>query len=353
MLVTVNVIYYVHVCQQARSARSAGNSAIENLCIIIIIIFIKISGWGGGGVISDLLVCRVFQVSLVLTPAHDTQSTLDCYTEKLLSDWLEIIYFKRVPLQNICIRYLWRLQSTNKENSMAPARHIKRATTEPCKLPMVITTWHASKYKEHKLHWRHGAALKKDCCPLMAYICGELPFWQVIFFLSFIFIFTESCLLVVYSFHSPQVLLEFCGFMQLRAVSFFSEFFRVLWSAIFQLEFFSLYLFILEGSDSLVSISSFRPLPGWGPHQDNNVYSSRPWTAGKAVVKNPPPPFFPSLTLRLAVRIGKLVAWESWAQFGRVGISVAMRTRTRHSSADHREVRTALSLLRPSLWDRP
>ena len=35
-LVNVNVIYYVHVCEQARWARSAGNSAIENLCIIII-----------------------------------------------------------------------------------------------------------------------------------------------------------------------------------------------------------------------------------------------------------------------------------------------------------------------------
>ena len=35
MLVNVNGIYYVHVCEQARSARSAGNSAIENLCIII------------------------------------------------------------------------------------------------------------------------------------------------------------------------------------------------------------------------------------------------------------------------------------------------------------------------------
>ena len=34
MLVNVNVIYYVHVCEQARWARSAGNSAIENLCII-------------------------------------------------------------------------------------------------------------------------------------------------------------------------------------------------------------------------------------------------------------------------------------------------------------------------------
>ena len=38
MLVNVNVIDYVHVCEQARGARSAGNSAIENLCIIIIII---------------------------------------------------------------------------------------------------------------------------------------------------------------------------------------------------------------------------------------------------------------------------------------------------------------------------
>ena len=49
------------------------------------------------------------------------------------------------------------------------------------------------------------------------------------------------------------------------------------------------------------------------------------------------PPPFPSPTLRLAMRIGKLVAWESWARF-------VMRTGTGHSSADHREVRTALSL---------
>ena len=37
MFVNVNGIYYVHVCEQARWARSAGNSAIEKLCIIIII----------------------------------------------------------------------------------------------------------------------------------------------------------------------------------------------------------------------------------------------------------------------------------------------------------------------------
>ena len=34
MLVNVNGIYYVHVCEQARCARSTGNSAIENVCII-------------------------------------------------------------------------------------------------------------------------------------------------------------------------------------------------------------------------------------------------------------------------------------------------------------------------------
>ena len=64
----------------------------------------------------------------------------------------------------------------------------------------------------------------------------------------------------------------------------------------FSWEFFSLYLFIPEGSDSLVSISGFQPHGpgGWGPPQDNNVYSSRPWTpstAGMAAVKNPPSPF--------------------------------------------------------------
>ena len=71
-----------------------------------------------------------------------------------------------------------------------------------------------------------------------------------------------------------------------------------------------------------------------------------------AAVKNPRPSFS-SPTLRLAVRTGKLVAWESWARIGRVGISLAIRARTGHSGADHRQVRTALSLLRPSLWDRP
>ena len=64
------------------------------------------------------------------------------------------------------------------------------------------------------------------------------------------------------------MLLEFCGFVQLSAASFFSLFSRVLWSAVFH---FSLYLFIVEGSDSLVSISGLRPLPGWGPPPVNMV----------------------------------------------------------------------------------
>ena len=39
MLVNVNGICYVHICEQARWARSVGNSAIENVCIIIILFF--------------------------------------------------------------------------------------------------------------------------------------------------------------------------------------------------------------------------------------------------------------------------------------------------------------------------
>ena len=38
MSVNVNGICYVHVCEQARWAHSAGNSAIEKLCIITILI---------------------------------------------------------------------------------------------------------------------------------------------------------------------------------------------------------------------------------------------------------------------------------------------------------------------------
>ena len=37
MLVNVNGIYYGHVCEQARRARSMGNSAIENVCILLLL----------------------------------------------------------------------------------------------------------------------------------------------------------------------------------------------------------------------------------------------------------------------------------------------------------------------------
>ena len=35
MLVNVNGISYVHICKQARLARSAGNNAIENVCMYV------------------------------------------------------------------------------------------------------------------------------------------------------------------------------------------------------------------------------------------------------------------------------------------------------------------------------
>ena len=77
-------------------------------------------------------------------------------------------------------------------------------------------------------------------------------------FCLFLFL-TESCLFVVYSFHSPQELLEFCGLMQLSAVSFLS---CPVSSGLlyFSREFFSLYLFILEGSDSLEVIAIAFPV---------------------------------------------------------------------------------------------
>ena len=48
MLVNVNGIYYVQVCEQARWARSTGNSAIENLCIIVLLLFVATvkASWG-------------------------------------------------------------------------------------------------------------------------------------------------------------------------------------------------------------------------------------------------------------------------------------------------------------------
>ena len=73
---------------------------------------------------------------------------------------------------------------------------------------------------------------------------------------SFFVVVIEPFLFVDYSSHAPQELLEFCGFMHLSAVSFFFACFPVSSGLLyFSREFFTLYLFILEGSDSLVSIS--------------------------------------------------------------------------------------------------
>ena len=80
-------------------------------------------------------------------------------------------------------------------------------------------------------------------------------------FFSFFFL-TESCLFVVYSFRSPQVLLEVCGLFSLVLLLSFLSFPVSSGMLYFSWKFFSLYLLILEGSDSFVSISGFRLLPG-------------------------------------------------------------------------------------------
>ena len=43
MLVNVDGIYYVHVCEQAYCAHSVRNSAIESLCIIVIIFHLGVT----------------------------------------------------------------------------------------------------------------------------------------------------------------------------------------------------------------------------------------------------------------------------------------------------------------------
>ena len=110
---------------------------------------------------------------------------------------------------------------------------------------------------------------------------------------SFFFL-TESCLFVV--FFLPRCCWSFVVLCRLVLFLSFLSFPVSSGLLYFSWEFFSLYLFIPEGSDSLVSISGFHPHGpgGWGPPQDNNVYSSRLWTlstAGMAAVKNPPSPF--------------------------------------------------------------
>ena len=81
-----------------------------------------------------------------------------------------------------------------------------------------------------------------------------------------------------------------------------------LFSAVFQFGILYLYLFILEGSDSLVSISAPRPLPSWGPPRimvfiapDHGARGWQRWWRTLLPFSHP------------SVGPESLVAWESWA----------------------------------------
>ena len=129
--------------------------------------------------------------------------------------------------------------------------------------------------------WKFQAICVENCHFGKSFFFFLIFFLLSLVFLSFIRFILPRCCWSFVVLCSLVLFLSFLSFSVSSGLLYFS------W------EFFNLCLFILEGSDSLVSISGFRPLPGWGPHQVNNVYSSRPWTAGMAVVENPPPPFFP------------------------------------------------------------
>ena len=96
-------------------------------------------------------------------------------------------------------------------------------------------------FLSERLLWFLCCGPATGCCGLWSrchefFSCGptypnEGVVWRIAILEShffFFFFLTESCLFVACSFHSPQVLLEFCGFMQLSALSFNSEFSCVL-----------------------------------------------------------------------------------------------------------------------------
>ena len=159
------------------------------------------------------------------------------------------------------------------------------------------------------------------CQPVPSTLICSFLLWRIAilashFFLLLFFFFLSFVFLSIIRFILPRCCWSFVVLSSLVLSLSFLSFPVSSGLLYFSWEFFSLYLFILEGSDSLVTISGFRPLPGWGPPQDNSVYSFRPWKARMAAVKNPPSPF--SLPHPpVGVRIGKLVAWESWARFVR------------------------------------
>ena len=94
MLINVNVIYYVHVCEQARWARSAGNSAIENLCFIIIIIIMY----------NSMYRCEETVRTL---PCHSVLAERHCFRWTTITS--EISFFSH-PTWLCCGFYCWRKQ---------------------------------------------------------------------------------------------------------------------------------------------------------------------------------------------------------------------------------------------------
>ena len=99
MLVNVNLIYYVHVCEQARWARSAGNSTIENLCSIIITHYmayiraITIDYRSYASICSVktpnpiLLLCRQLQAASPLPATLPTTKPIQCLLVVVMRYW--------------------------------------------------------------------------------------------------------------------------------------------------------------------------------------------------------------------------------------------------------------------------
>ena len=167
-------------------------------------------------------------------------------------------------------------------------------------------------------------------------------FFSFFFFLLFNWVLSFCRLFVSLS----QVLLEFCAFMQLCAVSFFSEFSPC-----------PLVCYISVGNSLIYTCLFLREVIVWSvfpvsalcPAEDLPKIimfivpdrGQRGWQQWRTL-----PPPFPSPTLRLAVWIGKLVAWEIWARFVRVDISLAMRARPRLGGGDSSVVRAPDSWLK-------
>ena len=136
MLVNVNGIYYVHVCEQARWARSAGNSAIENLCIIIIIIItnslyqsvlLKLAATHWLMVSTQaptsrtsLMMCKynLSNVSAIL--GQRTRSVFLCRVTLCGSSWLDQISARRRDINNSCLFIIYFVQGNSEHTVHIP-----------------------------------------------------------------------------------------------------------------------------------------------------------------------------------------------------------------------------------------